>query len=425
MERIARATAERAMPRWPEPAVLGRGDATAAGPAGLAPAGDGGPPGGRLRVLHLVAPAAVGGAETVLRLLASGFRRRGHDARVLAVAEPDQDLAPFTDAVEAAGVPLEVLRLPGRAYLREAVEVVRRCRRFRPHLLHSHGFRSDVVATAAGPLAGTPRVSTVHGWIGGDRKVRLYEGLQRLALRSFGRVVAVSRPLAERMVEAGVPEGKVRVVPNAYETEVEPWSREAARRELSVPGDAFHVGWVGRLSREKGPGLLLEALAGLDGEVPWRASLLGSGPLRDRLEARARELGVEGRVRLHGRVPAASRLFPAFDVFVLSSRTEGTPMVLLEAMDAGVPVVATRVGGVPDVAGSGTALLVPPADPRALGEAMRRVHDDPEGARERAREAGRRLESEFGVEGWLDRYDSVYREALTTPVPRRGEPIPT
>lgn len=367
-----------------------------------------------LRVLHLAAPAAVGGAESVLRQLASGFRRRGHDARVLATAEPEQDLGPFRDGMERAGVPLEVLRLPARAYLREGAGLVRRCRQLEPDVLHTHGFRSDTVAAAASPFLRARRVATVHGWIGstgGSGRIRLYEGIQRMALRGFDRVVAVSSPVGERLVRAGVPSEKVRRVRNAYRSETEPMEREAARRELGVGAGAFLVGFVGRLSREKGVDVLLEALSGLD-EVPWRASLVGDGPAREALERQTRELRMEPRVRFHGRVPDASRLFPAFDVFALSSRTEGTPVVLLEAMDAGVPVVATRVGGVPDVVGREEALLIPPEDPAALRRVLRRVHERPGAAKERAANARRRLHTDFAMESWLDRYESIYRGVL-------------
>lgn len=394
----------------PAPASGGRpapGDASAVAAPGTGPSGPSGEP---LRILHLAAPVAVGGAESVIRLLAAGMRRRGHDARVLAVVEPDAELGPFREGLEEAGVPLEVRRLPARAYLREARAVVRSCRRLRPHVVHSHGFRSDVVAAVTRPFTGRALVSTVHGWISSSWKIRLYEGIQRLALRSFDRVVAVSRPLEDRLVDGGIPERRTRLVPNAYRGGPDTLDREAALRALGVPDDAFHVGFVGRLSPEKGPDVLLDALAGL-GEVPWRASFLGEGPGREGLEARARELGIADRVRFHGRVPRASRLFRAFDVFALSSRTEGTPMVLLEAMDAGVPVVATRVGGVPDVTGSGTALLVPPEDPEALSRAIRRVRADPDAARQRARKARRRLETTFGLDRWLERYESVYRQA--------------
>jgi glycosyltransferase involved in cell wall biosynthesis len=108
-------------------------------------------------------------------------------------------------------------------------------------------------------------------------------------------------------------------------------------------------------------------------------------------------------------VTEAAPLFPAFDVFVLSSRTEGTPIVLFEAMAAGVPVVATAVGGVPGVVSPAEAVLIPPGDPASLAAAIRTTLRDPAAARERTRAARQRLEREFGAQPWLERYDVVYR----------------
>lgn len=373
----------------------------------------------KLRVLHLVAPAAVGGLESVLRIVTAGLHRRGHDVRVLAVAEPGQPLGPFREPLERAGVPVEVLRLPARAYLREILKLMLRCRRLRPDVLHSHGFRSDVVAAVVGRTLGLPLVTTVHGTTGGSWKVRVYEWVQRLAFHVFDVVAVVSRPLADHLTGKGVPEASVRLLPNAFESDGEPLERDRARETLGAPPSGFLVGWVGRLSREKGPDVCVDALARLDG-IPWRASIVGSGPLREALEERTEALGIDARLRFHGRVPRAGPLFRAFDVFVLSSRTEGTPIVLFEAIDAGVPVVATRVGGVPDVVGPEEAVLVPPEDPGALAGGVREVLQEPDRARDRAERARERMRSEYDVESWLDRHEAVYRRARATRHERRG-----
>jgi glycosyltransferase involved in cell wall biosynthesis len=136
--------------------------------------------------------------------------------------------------------------------------------------------------------------------------------------------------------------------------------------------------------------------------------MLGDGPLASALRARAAAAGIADRVTWHGVVPDAGRLLSAFEVFVLSSRTEGTPIVLFEAMAAEVPVVATVVGGVPDVVSGTEALLVPPDDPAALAAAVSAVLRDPASARHRALAAGRRLAEEYNVGPWLERYESLY-----------------
>src|SRR2546427_575165 len=166
--------------------------------------------------------------------------------------------------------------------------------------------------------------------------------------------------------------------------------------------------WAGRLSKEKGPDVLLDALVHLT-DLPLSVSILGDGRESRSLAARARQLGVERHVRWHGIVPDAGRRFAAFDVFVLSSRTEGTPIVLFEAMAAGVPIVATRVGGVPDVVAPTEAALAAPDDPLALAAAIRTVYHDPAAALARAHRARERLRRDFTVPAWLDRYAEIYR----------------
>src|SRR5437773_620117 len=184
--------------------------------------------------------------------------------------------------------------------------------------------------------------------------------------------------------------------------------RAAVRLALGMPSDGFVVGWVGRLRYEEGLDVLLDAVPHAT-DLPLVVSVLGSGTARAELQARARDLRLD-RILWHGAVPDAGRLFRAFDVFVLSSRTEGTPIVLFEAMAAEVPVIAARVGGVPDILSPDEAALVPPADPMALAAELRAVYRDPGKARERARRARERLRRDFSVEPWLARYERIYQQ---------------
>jgi glycosyltransferase involved in cell wall biosynthesis len=132
------------------------------------------------------------------------------------------------------------------------------------------------------------------------------------------------------------------------------------------------------------------------------------------LERRVKELQLDDRVSFHGEVTRASRVFPAFDLFVLSSRTEGTPITLLEAMHAGVPIVATAVGGVPDVVSAEEAVLIPAEDPAALASAIREVYANPADAAARADRARSRLEKDFSPAPWIEAYDRIYRTAAAT-----------
>jgi glycosyltransferase involved in cell wall biosynthesis len=208
----------------------------------------------------------------------------------------------------------------------------------------------------------------------------------------------------------------MHLVPNAYEPRPA-LPRAEARRRLGIGGDeGFRVGWIGRVTHEKGLDLAVRALAhpAAGGSV---LSVVGDGAERERVRALADSLGVSGRISWHGMVPDAGALVGAFDALLLSSRTEGTPIVLFEAMAAGTPIIATRVGGVPDVVRPSEAALVPPEDPGAIAGVVQTLRLDGAAAAQRAVAARARLVGEFAVEPWLDRYERVYAAAMAN---RRG-----
>ncbi|HUL49084.1 MAG TPA: glycosyltransferase family 4 protein [Gemmatimonadales bacterium] len=362
-----------------------------------------------MRLLHVLAPSHVGGLESVVRMLGRGLVRNGHEVHVAAILDAEPEAHPVIENLRAAGVDVHLLVLPGKAYFRERAEIRALCRRLMPAAVHTHGYRADVIAAAAARRSGVPVVTTLHGFTGGGWRNRLYERIQRRAVRRHAAVVAVSRPLAERMRHGGVPAERLVVIPNAWDQAAMPasLSRSTARELLGVRGDRAHIGWVGRLTAEKGADVLVEALANLH-DLPVVASFVGDGPERAMLERRAASLGLNGKVRWHGLLPEMGRLFAALDVFVLSSRTEGTPIVLFEAMANGVPVVTTDVGGVPDVVSPTEALLVPSDEPRALAAAIRETLADRARAAGRAGAAARRLQHDFAVEPWIAKYEAVY-----------------
>jgi glycosyltransferase involved in cell wall biosynthesis len=358
--------------------------------------------------MHVLAPAAFGGAESVVRGLVQGFSQRGVPVAVALLLE-GESAHPFEEALADCGAAVFPIRSPRRSYAREARALASVFERQRPSVIHTHGFRADIQGGRVARRLRLPRLSTVHGFTGGGARMKLYEWLQVRALTRFDAVVAVAQPIESRLLEGGVPRERLHLVRNAWCGRSACLDRARARAELDLPRDAFVVGWVGRLSREKGGDVLVEALGRLGG-LPVVACVIGDGPERLVLERRARELGLADRVRWCGVRNDAGRLFSAFDAFILSSRTEGTPIVVLEAMQARVPVVATAVGGVPDILGPGEAWLVGTEDPGAIAAAVRELHAEPSIGAQRAEAAHRRLAVDFAAGPWLDAYQRIYRE---------------
>ncbi|HZW30478.1 MAG TPA: glycosyltransferase family 4 protein [Isosphaeraceae bacterium] len=250
-------------------------------------------------------------------------------------------------------------------------------------------FRPDVVfapwaypdgwaAVQLGHRAGLPVVIQVHGSdiLALSRCPRRSPGTVE-ALRQADGIVAVSHDLEERVVALGADPSRVRVVYDGIDSELfHPGSRDAARarmaRELPLHGPV--VLFIGNLLPVKGLEVLIDAFARLAGQgVDFHGLLIGRGPLRSRLEARVRRLGLDGRVKLLGSRPhdQLPDWYRAADLFVLPSYSEGVPIVLLEAAACGTPFVASRVGGIPEIAHLGTSRLVPAGDAEALAEAIR------------------------------------------------------
>jgi glycosyltransferase involved in cell wall biosynthesis len=361
-----------------------------------------------LGIVHITAPAPVGGLERVVQALAIGQHRAGHRVLVIAVVEPSDSTHPFVVPLREAGVAVETIALPGRAYLRERSAVRAILQRVRPDVVHTHGYRSDLLDGTVARALGIPIVSTVHGSSRLGGKSHFFEWLQGIAWRRFDVVVAVSRDLERRMLESGVPRDRLALIPNAWPG-VEPGlSRDAARTRLGLRADERVIAFVGRLIPAKGPDIFARALA-LSHDETWTAVIVGEGLLREEVERIIAEAGLTDRVRFTGHLDDATHLFPAFDLFVLSSRTEGTPIVLFEAMAASVPIVATRVGGVPEVVSDAEAILVPSEDIPALADAIRTAAGAE--AHTRAQRARARLLLDFGTAQWIDQHVRAYRAA--------------
>ncbi|MGE3595693.1 MAG: glycosyltransferase [Dehalococcoidia bacterium] len=366
-----------------------------------------------LKIVQAVGPTRAGGLERVVEALSVGLHRRGHHVTVAtALLTTDVD-HPFVKALTLASVPIHEIRIQSREYLKERRRFEELCRRLKPDVVHTHGYRRDIVYRPAAASLGIPTVTTIHGRNrSGGLKGRLFEWLQTRNFRRFDAVVAVSKALFDETVASGVGTERVHLIPNAFGSLRPLLARHTARECFNVQPDAQVVGWVGRLTPVKGPDIFLDALSRMPIPRP-SAVLVGYGPEEVALRRQANELGLASNVVFQTQVHDAGRYFRAFDVFVLSTRSEGLPIVLLEAMDAEVPIVATRVGGIPDVLGTNEAWLVPAQDPAALASAIDAALTNRALALDRTKAAARRLKGEHGLDTFLDRYEAAYRSVIS------------
>jgi len=259
-----------------------------------------------LRILQVLAPPRVGGSNSAVLGLVAGLQRA--DCSVAAVVLAGPDAGPFLKRLEALGIPFDVVHSPGRNYLRDLRGIRRSIHSWRPNVLHTHGYRADMLGLMAAHGAQTPSVATAHGFTFGGWRNRLYERLQVVALRRHDAVIAVSKPLAEDLARRGVPQERLVICRNAWSppTAQVP-TRGEARAILGLPLERQVIGWVGRLAWVKAPAVALESFAAsANGDAIL--SFVGDGPDRPALETAAKRLGLAERVRFHGLVPDAWRV---------------------------------------------------------------------------------------------------------------------
>jgi glycosyltransferase involved in cell wall biosynthesis len=374
-------------------------------------------PDGRLGVVALVDRLVHGGAERLAADIATRLdpERFASTLCVSRWSDPGHAAAPeaperLRAAAEAAGVRFLGLTRRGRWDLAEWRPLVRLLRSGEVQVLHGHMFGSNVWAVVLGRLTGIPVViAHEHSWaFTGDRPRQLVD--RHVIGRGSDVVIACSREDRRRMIEVeGIAADRVLFLPNGIVGRP-PTSGRDVRRELGIAVDAPVVGSVGALRAEKRFDVLLRAAAQLVPSWPGlRVMIAGAGAERSALEALAGDLGLGQRAMLLGARDDVPDVLAAIDVAVTCSDFEGSPLSVLEYMEAGLPVVATRVGGLPDLIEDGVhGLLVSRRDPAALAQALDALLGDP-GRRRAMGEAGRRRRREqFDFELMVERLEDLY-----------------
>ena len=380
-----------------------------------------------MKVLNVITKLAVGGAQETALAYCSGLDPERWETVLVTGPEssPEGDLF---DEADRRGVRVEVVPSLARRVnpvrdVRALAELVLLFRRERPDVVHTHSSKAGLVGRLAARIARVPVVAhTVHGWSfheGMSPVVRVVAvALERTAARWTWPLVVVADADAEIGLGAGIGQPhQYAVVRSAIDVEGlrrAAGSRAAARAALGLPEGVPVVGTVTRLCRQKDPETLLRAARlVVELQPDARFVVVGDGPRRPQVERRLDELGLRDHVTLLGRRSDVDVLLPGFDAFVLSSRWEGLPRVVVEAMAVGVPVVSTDVGGIAEaVEDQVSGLLVPAGDHVALGNALVRVLTEP-GLGERLRAVASGRVDEFDVHRMVDRLDDLYSGLLS------------
>jgi len=362
-------------------------------------------------VIHYSGSTTFGGTErAILRLMSGTDRAQWHPVLFHQSASP----ATLVDGARAAGVDVEeVPPVTGKYDVAHFLSLARAVRRWRPAVFHTHLHwpLASKYAIGAAAVARVPAiVATAQLHVELDQ-AGFVDLQHRLMTSMLDRYIAVSNDVAGHLRRRfAVPASKIVVVPNAVDVDEIDAAAGAPVKDWPVPPGRRAALALARLEPEKGIDVLLEAAALLP---ELDVVIAGTGSIRGILDANAARLGVTDRVHFLGYRTDPAALLARADLFVLPSVVEGFPLSVLEAMAAGVPVVATDIGGTREaVAHEQTGLLVPARDPAALAAAMRRVMDQPEEADRRASLARDRVRSEYSADAVAARVMSVYELVL-------------
>ncbi len=361
-------------------------------------------------IVHVLSSFGVGGQERVALDLAIGQKARGHKVAVLSLAPPPDGA--MADEFREHGIAVD--RVPKRGGLDASLvpRLVRTFKQLGAEVVHTHNPMPLIYGAPAARLAGAAAIHTKHGANPGSRGHRM---LRRAAAQLTHAFVAVSETTnVQALQQNDAPVNRLKTIANGIRLDryhPDPEARAATRVELGL-GDAWVVGTVGRLDDYKNQALLVRAMAPLLSSHV-RLVIVGDGPARGLVEAEVAKLPEPRWVVMTGRRMDVPRIIPAFDVFALSSKTEGLPLVVPEAMAAGLPIVTTAVGGLPSVVDDGKTGLLVPVDETQLSAALAKLAAHRELAQAMGVAARETALHRYSSDRMVDAYLDLYARART------------
>ncbi len=363
----------------------------------------------KVRVLHLLTSFQVGGAETMA--LELGRTMDPSTYRILTCSL--SGAGPMASQFRRAGIETFDLSRAGamrRLGFRLLFRLARLLRRERVSVLHCHNSFPRLYGTMAAGLAGVPVVVATQHAVWFDGQIERPPLLARVMNPFVTHFVAVAKSVERAGVHSGhIRRGRCSVIYNGIDLD-----RFSPSRRRKLPESEVVLGCVGRLSREKRHNVILRATAQLARNgCNVRLHIVGDGPLRSGLEAQGRSLGLEEHIGFFGLRNDVAQLLRSMDIFILASATEGLPLTVIEGMASGLPVVATRVGGVPELVEEGrNGFLVPPDDAQALSAAIERLIQKPELRRTMGAEGRKMAVEKFSLELCAHRHEQLYLRLL-------------
>lgn len=381
----------------------------------------------KIKIAYLLTPIDFGGAEKVSVNFLKNVEREKLYINPIVLIRPWENNNLFVDEIERENyryfkIPVAIKPLSeGRDQFR-----LIRCfgilysllRKGHYNLVHTNGYFADIIGIPAAKLLGIPVVSTCHGFIATDKKLAIYNLLDRFVLRFSNKIIAVSEAMKSNLINGGIRGARIKAIQNAVKAENDTAKinkiRKRKRNVLNFDQRDFVIGYSGRLSQEKGIQYLIQTAQIMnEWDIPIKVLIIGKGPLEDELKNVVKDSGIEDKISFTGFQRDIENWMPAMDLFVLPSLTEGTPMALLEAMAFGIPVVASAVGGVPGVIESGeNGILVRPGKPQEIANAVVKIYRDKGFRCKISKKAIETINNKFSIKNWVKEIEAVYSEIV-------------
>jgi len=372
----------------------------------------------RVSVLHLIHTMAYGGVETAVLNWLTNFDSERFDVRVACFANPGATESPFVEAAERRG--LRVWRIPwGRRkpIIKAGRALAALLRDQRVDILHTHNWYADFVGALAARLAPVKTITTLYVWFDYDWKRNLLQALDRRVIKRFDLVTAHCEDTRRKTIAGGYPAERLRVLNcgfTALRADLTPAERLSLRREMGVGDDEIVLANIARLYPEKAQASLLRCFKEIHQRAPrTRLWIAGVGPLEAELKRACAALGLDGAVGFLGFVDDLPRLLALVDIQVHPALIEGIPLAICAGMAAGLPIVASAVGGLPEIlAGGRCGRLVPGGDENAFVDAVLRLIAAPEEAAQLGHAARQMIETDFSLKAAVRRVEETYLEVI-------------
>jgi glycosyltransferase involved in cell wall biosynthesis len=365
-----------------------------------------------MRILHLISSGGMYGAEAVILNLSRTLNQQGHASLLGIFSNSSNPNLQLHERALAEGIESHLIPCNGQLDRSVPAAIRALAASTSADLLHAHGYKADVYAYLALRKTSTPLVSTCHTWYDDNPLLWLYGVIDRRLLRHYAAVVSVSDDVTHRLLHSGVAPHRIHFIRNGID--LRPFTNATPSLRHLAPNGLL-IGWVGRLTHDKGPDVYLRAIAQVRPLFPTaRYLLVGEGPYRPEVERLIADLALDDVVHLLGQRQEMPAVYSSCDLMVSSSRQEGLPMAILEGMASGLPWIATPVGAVPLAIRDGdNGLLVPPDNAEVLANTMVRLMKASEERSKMGSAARQITESDFSAERMAADYLGVYSKAYS------------